>query len=142
MRDSYEVTPPDRSVHAQPRGLVVEPVAVKRPAVLPMSSAFAGYRFPPEVILLAVRWYLRYGLSYRDVEELLAERGIEVDHVPSTGEGAGPGCSKCSATGVKERQYVQVDRVEPDPSRNAEVDGVPEVHTVGDRRPLRQPRRS
>jgi transposase, IS6 family len=28
-----------------------------------------------------VRWYLRFGLSYRDVEELLAERGIEVDHV-------------------------------------------------------------
>ena len=38
-------------------------------------------RFPPEVILLAVRWYLRYGLSYRDLEELLAERGIDVDHV-------------------------------------------------------------
>jgi IS6 family transposase len=33
------------------------------------------------VILVAVRWYLRYGLSYRDVEELLAERGAEVDHV-------------------------------------------------------------
>jgi transposase-like protein len=31
--------------------------------------------------MIAVRWYLRYGLSYRDVEELLAERGIEVDHV-------------------------------------------------------------
>ncbi|MGH2660686.1 MAG: IS6 family transposase [Actinomycetota bacterium] len=45
------------------------------------SSAFAGYRFPPEIITLAVRWYLRFGLSYRDVEELLAERGIEVDHV-------------------------------------------------------------
>jgi len=45
------------------------------------SASFAGYRFAPEVILLAVRWYLRYGLSYRDVEELLAERGIEVDHV-------------------------------------------------------------
>jgi transposase, IS6 family len=45
------------------------------------SSAFAGFRFPPEFIVLAVRWYLRYGLSYRDVEELLAERGIEVDHV-------------------------------------------------------------
>ena len=41
----------------------------------------AGFRFPPEVILLAVRWYLRFGLSYRDVEELLAERGVEVDHV-------------------------------------------------------------
>ena len=45
------------------------------------SSAPAGYRFPREVIAVAVRWYLRYGLSYRDVEELLAERGIEVDHV-------------------------------------------------------------
>jgi transposase-like protein len=45
------------------------------------SSAFAGYRFPPEVITLAVRWYLRFCLSYRDVEELLAERGIQVDHV-------------------------------------------------------------
>jgi transposase-like protein len=33
------------------------------------------------VIVLAVRWYLRFGLSYRDVEELLAERGIQVDHV-------------------------------------------------------------
>jgi transposase-like protein len=45
------------------------------------SSAFKGFRFPPEIIVLAVRWYLRYGLSYRDVEELLTERGIEVDHV-------------------------------------------------------------
>jgi hypothetical protein len=33
------------------------------------------------VILFAVRWYLRFGLSYRDVEELLTERGVEVDHV-------------------------------------------------------------
>jgi IS6 family transposase len=33
------------------------------------------------VIVVAVRWYLRYNLSYRDVEELLAERGIEADHV-------------------------------------------------------------
>jgi transposase, IS6 family len=47
----------------------------------PVSSAPAGYRFPREVIAVAVRWYLRYGLSYRDVEELLAERGITVDHV-------------------------------------------------------------
>ena len=46
-----------------------------------MPSGFTGFRFPPEVILLAVRWYLRYGLYYRDLEELLAERGIEVDHV-------------------------------------------------------------
>jgi IS6 family transposase len=48
---------------------------------IPARSTFAGFRFPPDVIVLAVRWYLRFGLSYRDVEELLAERGIEVDHV-------------------------------------------------------------
>ena len=47
----------------------------------PHSPSFAGFRFAPDVILLAVRWYLRYGLSYRDVEELLAERGVDVDHV-------------------------------------------------------------
>ena len=51
----------------------------KSPVAMP--SGFSGFRFPPEVILLAVRWYLRYGLSYRDLEELLAERGVEVDHV-------------------------------------------------------------
>jgi transposase InsO family protein len=44
-------------------------------------SAFAGFCFPSDVIVLAVRWYLRFGLSYRDVEELLADRGVEVDHV-------------------------------------------------------------
>jgi len=43
-------------------------------------SAFAGVRFRPEVILLAVLGYLRYGLLYCDVEELLGERGIEVDY--------------------------------------------------------------
>jgi transposase-like protein len=52
----------------------------RRPVEVP-PSAFAGFRFPAEVILLAVRWYLRFGLSYRDLEELLAERGVEVDHV-------------------------------------------------------------
>jgi transposase-like protein len=45
------------------------------------SFAPSGYRFPREVIAVAVRWYLRYSLSHRDVEELLAERSIEVDHV-------------------------------------------------------------
>ncbi len=49
--------------------------------IQPGSATFAGFRFPPDVISLAVRWYLRFGLSYRDLEELLAERGIEVDHV-------------------------------------------------------------
>ena len=44
-------------------------------------SAFAGFCFPSDLIVLAVRWYLRFSLSYRDVEELLPDRGIEVDHV-------------------------------------------------------------
>jgi len=34
----------------------------------------------PELILCAVRWYLRYSLSLRDVEELFAEPGLEADH--------------------------------------------------------------
>jgi hypothetical protein len=61
------------------------------------------FRFPPDVIVLAVRWYLRFGLSYRDVEELLAERGVEVDHVnhlplgPAVHAAAGRGRSAVSA---------------------------------------------
>ena len=42
---------------------------------------FRGFRFPPEVILWAVRWYLRFALSFRDLEQMLAERGVRVDHV-------------------------------------------------------------
>jgi transposase-like protein len=42
-------------------------------------TPFSGYRFPPDVIALAVRWYLRFRLSYADVAELLAERGVRVD---------------------------------------------------------------
>ncbi len=39
-------------------------------------SAFSGYRFPPEVILTALRWYFSYALSAQQVMELLAERGV------------------------------------------------------------------
>src|SRR2546423_13854983 len=54
----------------------------RRPCwVGPPRSAFAGFRFRPDVVIVAIRWYLRYALSYRDVEELLAERGIQVDDV-------------------------------------------------------------
>jgi IS6 family transposase len=43
-------------------------------------SLFKGRHFQADIILCAVRWYLRYALSYRDVEELLRERGVWVDH--------------------------------------------------------------
>src|ERR1700756_4724588 len=51
--------------------------------VLEPSAAglFKWRQFEPEMILLAVGWYLRFSLSYRDVEELLAERGLRADHV-------------------------------------------------------------
>ena len=42
-------------------------------------NMFKRHRFPREVIVLAVRWYCRYPLSCRDVQDLLAERGISVD---------------------------------------------------------------
>jgi transposase, IS6 family len=54
-------------------------------AAMVLESSVAGLfkwrQFEPEMILLAVGWYLRFSLSYRDVEELLAERGLLVDHV-------------------------------------------------------------
>ena len=46
-----------------------------------VSGLFKWRQFEPEVILQAVGFYLRFSLSYRDVEELLAERGVQADHV-------------------------------------------------------------
>ena len=45
-----------------------------------MTISFKGTHFPKEVILYAVFFYLRYGVSYRDLEEIMAERGVELDH--------------------------------------------------------------
>ncbi|WP_170416184.1 IS6 family transposase [Ruegeria atlantica] len=45
-----------------------------------MTISFKGAHFPKEVILYAVFFYLRYGVSYRDLEEIMAERGVELDH--------------------------------------------------------------
>lgn len=46
-----------------------------------IAGLFKWRQFEREVILLAVGWYLRFSLSCRDVEELLAERGLHADHV-------------------------------------------------------------
>jgi putative transposase len=45
-----------------------------------MTISFKGRHFFKDIILMAVRWYVAYNLSYRDIEELMAERGISVDH--------------------------------------------------------------
>ena len=58
--------------------LISWPDMVLEPSV---AGLFKWRQFEPEMILLAVGWYLRFSLSYRDVEELLAERGLFVDHV-------------------------------------------------------------
>jgi putative transposase len=42
--------------------------------------SFKGVHFPKEVILYAVFFYVRYGVSYRDLEEIMEERGVQVDH--------------------------------------------------------------
>ncbi len=44
------------------------------------ASPFKWRHYPPEVILLCVRWYCRFQLSYRDVQEMMQERGLDVDH--------------------------------------------------------------
>ena len=41
---------------------------------------FKGRHFSGEVVLWAVRWYCRYGISYRDLETMMAERGVQVDY--------------------------------------------------------------
>jgi IS6 family transposase len=46
---------------------------------MPRKSPFKHHRFPRDIVLSAVRWYLRYPLSYQDVVDLVAERSITVD---------------------------------------------------------------
>ena len=45
-----------------------------------MPVSFKGAHFPQEIILMGVRWYVAYPLSYRHVEELMEERGVSMDH--------------------------------------------------------------
>jgi putative transposase len=47
--------------------------------IKPRPALFKWRHFEPDVIVCAVRWYLRFSLSYRDVEELLMERGLPAD---------------------------------------------------------------
>ncbi|MEM9153355.1 MAG: IS6 family transposase, partial [Cyanobacteria bacterium P01_F01_bin.3] len=47
---------------------------------MPADTPFKCRHVPPSSIVMAVRWYLRYRLSYRDVQEMLAKRGVNIDH--------------------------------------------------------------
>ena len=45
-----------------------------------MARVFKRLHYPLDVMLMCVRWYVAYGLSVRNLEEMMAERGIQVDH--------------------------------------------------------------
>ena len=74
------------------------------------ARAFRGFRFPAEVILWAVRWYLQFPVSYRDLERMLADRGVEVDHTslyrwvqrfaPGSRSGCGGTCAPAAGRGT------------------------------------------
>ena len=49
--------------------------------------SFKGAHFPKDIILMGIRWYVAYPLSYRHVEELMEERGVPVDHAPPSSAG-------------------------------------------------------
>ena len=43
-------------------------------------NLFKWRHFEHDIIIWAIRWYCKYGISYRDLEEMMGERGVEVDH--------------------------------------------------------------
>jgi hypothetical protein len=71
-----------------------------RPAI------FKWRQTEPVLILSAVRWYLRYSLSLRDVEELLKERGLEADHTTNKGRHCIPEHHECKAKFILHLQQV------------------------------------
>jgi len=82
------------------------------------SSLYKRYRFPGEIIIHAVWLYYRFLLSYRDVEELLAERGITVSY--ETIREWSPRCGRTYANSLKQRR--------PRPGNKWLLDGVSRTH--------------
>jgi IS6 family transposase len=75
--------PPKERLCCKNAGGMVNSAAFKKSRGVPFmnqQSPFKWRHFEAEIILLCVRWYLRYSLSYRDLEEMMAERGLAVDH--------------------------------------------------------------
>jgi transposase-like protein len=82
------------------------------------ARAFRGFRFPAEVILWAVRWYSAFPVSYRDLELMLADRGVAVDHTtmyrwvqrfaPSSRSGCAGTCGPCRGPWHVDETFVRV----------------------------------
>ena len=84
-------------------------------------SPFKWRHFESEIILLCVRWYLRYALSYRDLEEMMAERGLSVDHTtiyrwvqcyaPKLDKRCRPHLKACNDSWKVDETYIKVKKV-------------------------------
>ncbi len=84
-------------------------------------SPFKWRHFESEIILLCVRWYLRYALSYRDLEEMMAERGLAVDHTtiyrwvqryaPEIDKRSRPHLKVCNDSWKVDETYIKVKKV-------------------------------
>jgi transposase-like protein len=82
---------------------------------------FKWRHFQPEIILLCVRWYLRYSLSYRDLEEMMLERGLLVDHTtiyrwvqryaPELEKRCRPHLKACNDSWKVDETYIKVKKV-------------------------------
>jgi len=84
-------------------------------------SPFKWRHFEAEIILICLRWYLRYSLSYRDVEELMAERGLSVDHTtiyrwiqryaPELEKRSRPSLKACNDSWKVDETYIKIKNV-------------------------------
>src|SRR5579864_5388941 len=85
------------------------------------STPFKWRHFQADIILLCVRWYLRYALSYRDLEEMMAERGLTVDHTtifrwvqryaPELDKRSRPHLKACNDSWRVDETYIKVKKV-------------------------------
>src|SRR5919199_2192462 len=84
-------------------------------------NPFKWRHFQAEIILLCVRWYLRYALSYRDLEEMMLERGLQVDHTtiyrwvqryaPELDKRCRPHLKACNDSWRVDETYIKVKKV-------------------------------
>ena len=84
-------------------------------------NPFKWRHFESEIILLCVRWYLRYSLSYRDLEEMMRERGLQVDHTtiyrwvqhyaPELDKRSRPHLKACNDSWRVDETYIKVKKV-------------------------------
>src|SRR5437588_900447 len=85
------------------------------------TTPFKWRHFEAEIILLCVRWYLRYALSYRDLEEMMRERGLPVDHTtifrrvqhyaPELEKRCRPHLKTCNDSWKVDETYIKIKKV-------------------------------